>query len=440
MKISGVVMSTVYVVHNIDTEGPLAEEHPGNYEPNLQFPHFSGNFNAGDMSGIIQKHRSRILGSWSEISAMLRVATSDENRCRLKDSLGNGWIFNWFCMDHIGFIDNPRFRSMGVHHIFDFYSKMIEKQRSKDSIHWHFHPMSTYKEAHICATSYINSPELYYILGRRLLDRKWFPKANRPGFQDERPDSNWFLEQWIPFDFANAGGGFVDPDLNPDLLDGRFSDWRWAPKDWITYHPHHDNIQREGNCRRKIARSLTLLNRLNPLNESEMEKAFKRAASGKPTMMCFESHDWRDLSVEMDYVRHLLRIVSQRYPKVKFQYSEAAEAFNAVHPPSTLDPLKLECSLVLNKRLPHRVNVKIVTGKLFGPQPFFVVKTRSKRIIHDNMNFWNSFNDFNYVFDENSILPTDVEAIGIASNDAAGNQSLHVLEIDNNIQNNIITF
>lgn len=31
----------------------------------------------------------------------------------------------------------------------------------------------------------------------------WFPLVNRAGMHNERPDSNWFLEQWIPFDASN---------------------------------------------------------------------------------------------------------------------------------------------------------------------------------------------------------------------------------------------
>ena len=63
--------------------------------------------------------------------------------------------------------------------------------------------MSTYKEAHRCATSYVNSPELYQILCRRIIEKKWFPSVNRAGFWAERPDSHLFLEQWIPFDISN---------------------------------------------------------------------------------------------------------------------------------------------------------------------------------------------------------------------------------------------
>ena len=92
---------------------------------------------------------------------------------------------------------------MGIHQVFDFYKDLVDNQNLGDSLHWHFHPMSTYREANKCATSYINSPHLYEILCRRIIERKWFPTVFRAGFHVERPDSHLFLEQWIPFDLSN---------------------------------------------------------------------------------------------------------------------------------------------------------------------------------------------------------------------------------------------
>jgi hypothetical protein len=239
------------------------------------------------------------------------------------------------------------------------------------------------------------------------------------------------LEQWIPFDYANAGGESQDWETNPDMTDGRFSDWRFAPTDWRTYHPHHDCVQKEGGCRRKIARSATLLNRFAPLTEDHLDAAFRSAAEGKDTLLGIESHDWRDLTVEVIYFQNMLERVAKRYPNTQFKFCESIEAFNAVHPSGVEEPVELTCTLHLDsKRRPQRVNVEVTRGKLFGPQPFLVVRTRSQRIIHESMNYWRSLNDFNYIFDDDSIFPADVDAIGIATNDAAGNQSIHVVDID----------
>lgn len=425
-------MSTVYLVHCIDTEGPLAQSQPTVLTGAAPIPPLIADFDdpATDFNRVVAAHRARTLGTWDEVAETLRRATSREQRHRLPDSFGGGWRFNWFCMDHLGYVDNPRGRAMGMHVIFDFYADLLSRQQAGDALHWHFHPMSTYGEAHRCATSYLNSPMLREIVARRILDRKWFPRASRPGFHDERPDHHWFLEQWLPFDFGNIATDDIDPASNQDLCDGRLSDWRWAPRDWRTYHPHHDCYQLEGGCRRKIARCLNLLNRFGNLTEAEMRTGFARAAQGLPTLIAFSSHDWRDLVPEMNWVTSLVRRVAADYPGVRFQWAEAIEAFNAVHPPPADPPVKLGCTLRFENGLPSRVDVEVLQGRPFGPQPFLALRTRSRRIIHDNMNYWRSLTDFNYIFDAESIRPDDVKEIGVAVNDAAGHQSIHVIDVD----------
>ena len=72
----------------------------------------------------------------------------------------------------------------GYHKISDYYTKVLKKYKNyEDKIHWHFHPMSTYNEAHRCATSYANSPELYQILCRKIIERNFFPQSSEPGFR-----------------------------------------------------------------------------------------------------------------------------------------------------------------------------------------------------------------------------------------------------------------
>src|SRR5689334_55835 len=107
-------MSVVYISHNVDTEGPLSEGYPVHRKENLKFPHIDVDFASDNLDNIISKHRGMLLGSWQDISAMLDVATSKTFRHRTIDSFGGGWIFNWFCMDHVGYIDNPRHRAMGI--------------------------------------------------------------------------------------------------------------------------------------------------------------------------------------------------------------------------------------------------------------------------------------------------------------------------------------
>ena len=65
--------------------------------------------------------------------------------------------------------------------------------------------------------AYLNSNHIYEILARKIIERNWFPTVFRPGINTERPDSHWFLEQWIPFDFGNHR---MDQDTNQIDLAG----------------------------------------------------------------------------------------------------------------------------------------------------------------------------------------------------------------------------
>jgi len=77
---------------------------------------------------------------------------------------------------------------------------------------------------------------LYEILARRVIDWLWFPSCFRPGFHTERPDSHLFLEQFIPFDYANQACG-DDGGAFSDTAGGRYGDWRRATRSWHPYQP-----------------------------------------------------------------------------------------------------------------------------------------------------------------------------------------------------------
>ena len=154
---------------------------------------------------------------------------------------------------------------MGNHAIFDYYNTCVnEFQKYGDSVQWHFHPMSTYNDAHRCATSYFRSREIYEILARKIIERNFFPSAFRAGFQAERPDSNWFLEQFIPFDITNMA------IKNKKHFD-RYTDFK-KMADQVIGEMHlmigvfiiliMMIINMEGNCRRWIGRALNIMNRI----------------------------------------------------------------------------------------------------------------------------------------------------------------------------------
>ena len=446
-------MNNVNIVHAIGTGGPLYESLGATFERiehlfNIKgIQHTSDNLKKLknqeiDLGGIEEKvanmlssHLATYNDTWTKIEEMLQRILPKEFRERKLDSYGNGWVFNWHCSDHVGFEINPRRRDMGYHNIFDYYKESINKfDIDGNTIQFLFHPMSTYKEAHRCATSYINSPELYQILCRRIIERQWFPSAYKAGCQAERPDSHWFLEQWIPFDISSmAIENYQELDAMTDFKNGRSGDWRLAPSDWSVYHPDHDNYQKKGNCRRWIGRALNVLNRIASINQEEMDKAFEAASYGKPVLVGIASHDFRDLQTEVEYVQGLMDKASKKYPEVPFKYCSTLEGFREVIDEDYKKIKPLELEVKLNKSPKNDVpnlSIKTIQGKVFGPQPFLAIETVSKRFIHDNLDFSMEGDNWNYAFHGDTLPLSDVKNIGIAANDKVGNNFVKVIKVN----------
>ena len=281
----------VYVVHCVDTEGPLYEKssvpfdmienifgiHVDESKENLEKLQ-NGEFKFGgvekEIQKLVDKHRITTRGSWEEVGKMIDEVTSDEFRNMLPDSKNNGWIFNWFCMSHVGFTgENPRRRATGYHTISDYYKERIDKQQSEDIIGFHYHPVPISGNYHESGTAYWGGENISQILCRSILDRGWFPAVFRPGFHTERPDSNWFLEQWIPFDYANQSM-LNNEEGQKDLSQGRFGDWRRASTEWYPYHPSNDDYQISGSCRRWITRCLNMYARTRQMEQRDVDDAF----------------------------------------------------------------------------------------------------------------------------------------------------------------------
>ncbi len=443
--------NTVYIVHCIDTEGPLYESLDAKFERLEELygiTHIEptqknyellqrGEIDIGgreqDVMNLFSSHRAGHNGTWTEVDAMLDRVMHPEYLARLPDSNGNHWIYNWFCLDIVNYINNPRRRDIGYHNIFDHYRQILrDAPDSRDALHWHFHPVSTYRDAHRCATHYLRFDDIYQILCRKIIERDWFPSVFRAGFQAERPDSHWFIEQWFPFDLTNmAIDDISEFDSVVDFRNGRSGDWRLAPADWSIYHPSHDNYQVPGNCRRWIGRALNVLNRIASIDQREMDKAFARAAGGEPTLVGLCSHDHRDFTGEVDHVRDLIAESSRKYPGVEFEYAEALDAFRKVIWPEGYAEPALEFDVVFHPESADDVPfIEITTraGEVFGPQPFLAMETRSRMFIHDNLDFSPCGTKWYYAFHGDSLPINDVARIGVAANDRFGNSCVRKLD------------
>ena len=356
---------------------------------------------------------------------MLNSISKPNFRNRVPGSDGKGYVLTWHCVDHVNYKTNPRKRILGYGKIFSFYKNFIKRKKLKDKLQFHFHPMSIFKEANRNATLYFRNDNLYQILCRRIIDHNWFPVVNRAGFHVERPDSHWFLEQFIPFDLSNTNKN--ERKLKNPAEAARGWDWRRAPKNWEIYNPDKDDYQKKGACRRYIGRILSVLNRTESIDEKEVLKAFKRADSGKKTLLAVTGHDFRNLETEINFFLDLIKKASKKYPKVKFYFTDAVSGFQKTlgFKNNKKNQLKLKI-----KRF-NKTSFKIITkqGKVFGPQPFLALKLKNGNYIHDNLDFSLKKNEWYYTLSKDTVSIKDIKTIAVGAADKLGNYDVKKIDI-----------
>lgn len=436
----------VYIVHSIDTEGPLYESLEETFkrveevfgvkvDPSKENLRKLQNKEI-DLGGV-EEQVARMLSpeflnyndNYSKLDSMLERIGNPEFRNKIEDSYGGGWIYNWHCVDHVGYTKNPRRKDIGYHNIFDYYKSFIESTDAPDKIYWHFHPSHPFNVSNLNATLYFRDSKIYDIISRRIIEREWFPSVNRAGFHTERPDSHWFLEQWIPFDLSNQS--FELDDEQPDTSGGRFGDWRRAPSDWSIYQPSHDDYQVPGNCRRYIGRCLNVGTRMRCINQEEVDKAFHYASENGSALLGVTNHDFREMAKDVDLVRNLVQNASQKFDKVKFKFADAREAFNRVlfgeynEPKGNILDAKL-----LNTDKSDQMLLQVKASEpIFGPQPFLAIETIDGNFYHDNFDIHIPFKEWSYTFDFQNFIPETVKNIGVAANDKRGFYHIRKIEV-----------
>ena len=116
--------------------------------------------------------------NWHDISEMLTRIQLPEFTDDLLDSFQNGWKYNWFCLDHVGFTgENPRRRDSGDHKVYDFYTERCSGEASYGSVQWHYHPLPITGHYHNSGITYLNSSNVTEILAKKVIDRSWFQVA-----------------------------------------------------------------------------------------------------------------------------------------------------------------------------------------------------------------------------------------------------------------------
>ena len=421
------------VVHIVDTEGTLSEPLKITFKRiyemfGLRIKPSRSNFNKIlnhkinlPLSTLLKKEFYKAFNkdtlktfnsTWKEIDIQSRIVFKKSFRNKYKDSFENGWIINWNCVDHVNYKTNPQKRKIGFHKIFDYYRDKINKLRSTDNIHFHFHPISLNNAANKSGNHYFStSNNIFQILSRRIIDRNWFPSVYRPGFHIENPDSHWFLEQYIPFDYANQShSGYRANGY-------RFENWEGATKSWSPYHPDYKDYRKKGNCKRWIARCLNVGARLSVLTQQEVNKAFIELKEGKKVILSFTNHDEKNMLPDFEKTYKMLTKASKKFG-IKFKYFDARSAFR--------DAMKLKKKKKLDFKIVFKKNfIEILSNhETFGPQPFLAIKDNKGKFYHENFSIIKPYRKWIYYFDSHSIPLNKTQFFGFASNDDYGNTTI----------------
>ena len=427
----------VYIVHCIDTEGPLRETLDQTFERlNAIFglsldpsPETLAKIQRGEMDlGGVEEAAAAVVrpdllaynDGWDKVDAMLDRIATPAYREKFADDDGRGWVYNWFCCDHVGHTENPRARAEGLHVVHDYYQSRFGDE-SGDSIQFHFHPEALNRRANSNATHWFaNTSKLFDILSARILERNWFPSVNRPGFHTERPDSHWFLEQFIPFDYANQALRRGDGDEQPDVASGRFGDWRRAPSSWLPYRPSHDDYQTRGDCRRHIFRCLNVGTRFRCLTLEDVQDAMIEAERDGVAVLAFTNHDFRDMGKDVEHVWELIGKARKNHPDIRIVHADARQAAQAsiglTNPQSPAFNLSFEDG---------RLHVES-KAPIFGPQPYLAIASRDGSRFHDAMDIHKPFRRWSYTLDDQTLPVEAVSAIGVAAAAPCGSVTVTV--------------
>ena len=434
----------VYVVHCVDTEGPLDESITDTFKRIEEITGIHLEPSESTLKKIQEKRidlsgkediladifSERLLSYNRDISSirrMLEEITADSFRMRHIDSYGGGWKYSWFIMDHIDYEYNPRYRLTGYNAIYDLYKDFYLNHKIKeDEFQWHVHANGTYKEGNRSGHTYWNSRVVMESLAHRLIDRGDFPSAVIAGMWTESADSHWLFEQFFPYDFSNKAckNNCFSQD---DIQQSRSASWSRAKSDWSWYHPSHDDYQTEGNCRRTIFRSLNVSSRVYAITQEDVYQAFDRANKGEDTVLAIDGHDFRDMRYDINEVYEYIIRAKERYHNVQWKNETASAAAHAVLKEAR-EPIKLDIAIKTHSS--RRISIDIETNiSSFGAEPFFSVKMRGGRYIVERLMVIEPFRKWKYTFDDNTVIPDDVESIGIATNSQCGTGVLKTLTL-----------
>ncbi len=379
----------LYIVHCVDTEGPLEETVQATFERlwdikgiklepsfdtlrKLQRREIDLGGLEDEIADFVAPHRLAYLSRWSDIDEMVLAVTSSDYRYANADPEGNPYTFTWFVIDVVGYVDNCRRKAVGYHVVWDNYQKILKGRMFNDIFGWHFHTVPVGNHSLHYNTCWTNNAFHEEVLARRILERSWFPSLFRAGANIERNDLSFWLEQFIPFDYSCASC--------PKQLEepGSMWDWRQAPVAWTPYHPDFYDYRKPGTMNRWLFRCVDVDTTFMALSEKDVEDAFMAVRSGKSAVLAYNSHDRRDLRPKIEHARKLIKQVGDGYPDVVWRYANAKEAAQAVcrvpDKPAPRFEMEIKDSTVFIR----------TDQPLFGPHPFVAIEEEGGVFFRDN--------------------------------------------------------
>jgi len=441
-------LKELYIVYCIDTEGPLHEPLQATFDRiskifDLKLKPSKENLrklqclelDVKNKEEIAKAFNSHLLGyndTWDKVDEMLDRIMTKKYRDQFTDSNGRGIVYNWHCIDHVGFSSNKRRRDIGFGNIFNHYQEKIDEHGAIDKIHWHFHPIAFSRESHISATNYANSTDvLHEIITRRVINNNWFPTVNRAGFHTVRRDSSIFMEEWIPFDYSNQAQYNYKESVQADMFDGRFGDWRRAPKSWKPYHPSYRDYQSPGTMNRYTTKCLNIGTRLRLLTENEIRKAFELARDEGKAILSFTNHDFRDMSIDIQDTYEKIFRIAKEFDDINVLNCDAIEAMQKYcysDEEVIQNKLKFSCKFQTQDNVTKLV-VNQENGAVFGTQPYLAIKTKDGRYYHDNFDELEFGKSWAFTLDWQTLFLEQIESLKVASNDKYGNSVVYTLEL-----------
>ena len=431
----------VHVVHCIDTEGPAPRVGGGHLRApqddlraRLEPSPATASPPAGRRSRPGRQRGGRAAG-WSTPtcsptttpgtrSTLMADCMSPGFRDRMpRFADGNGWIYNWFCVDHVDYDVNPRRRDIGYHNVFDHYLGLLrDSDRPRDGVHFHYHPHNFRREAHRCATHWWASSDSL----QQILSPPRHRPAVVPGCASRRiprhPPRQPLVPRAVhPLRLLEPGGGPTDEEdrAQSGLEGGRWGDWRRAPARGSRTIPPTTTTRSHGACRRWIARCLNVGTRYRLLGEDDVRQAFLEAQEGRPVVLAFTNHDFRDIRPDVDGVRGLLAGVAGSSPTCLSGSARPSTRCASARVSPQSPPCDLDASLRALSDSAHALEIRS-TVPTFGPQPWLALKTVAGTYHHDNFDIDEPFHRWRYVFDEETFPLQALSAIGVAANNSCG--------------------